>query len=226
MPTFLAWLYSVATRVYSFFGDQFYILYAGALNAWSWASTQATLAYNNARAYAYSLYNGIQNSISGLSNWTEYQLGLLWDRVNAVSSVTYNQVIGWITAQLSPVWNAVNLLTSQLSSITSGLWEQLTAWVRDRIADALRNVTAVYGWVNAVRDRLTAIVTALTNNLLTTIVTFFTSTASKVIEFMRDPETWLYDLLEAKILAFLSWVIGWAMGAVDDDLPTVPPWRR
>lgn len=226
MATFLSWLYGVAGRVYAWFGDAFAQLYSGALNAWTWASTQAAAALQNAKSYAFSLYQSFVSDLSGLTNWVSYQLDQLKNSIQSLTSVTYTDVVSWINAQIQSVMPTINAAYSYALGLVNALRNDLTAFARSLINDAINAVLAGFNWITGIRKSITDLVTTLTPSVVTGLVNFFNKQLAQISQFLSDPVTWLMDMLQLDLINAILWLIAIGMGATNSDLPNTPPWRK
>lgn len=226
MTSFLSWLWSVAQRVYAWFGDRFDDLYKGAANAWSWAVGQASAALSAAKSYAYSLFKGFLNDLSGLEDWIDYQLDLLRKSISALEGLTWSDIEGWIDAQLSDLWDRLTAIAGSISSAISKLWSDVLAWVAARISDALAAVGAIYGWVNTVRAGILALISFFTPARIAQIVDLIETQLVNIKQFFANPVGFMLDLLWPVVTHFLSYAIAYSLGTTKSDLPPVPKWGK
>lgn len=226
MAAFLSWLYSVAGRVYGWFGDQWALLYAGAYNAWTWAVSQATAAYNNAKAYAYNLFAGFQADLFGLSNWADYQIGLLKAQLANLPKVDPSSLLAWLTAQLAPITATINTLRSDANNLIDAAKQEVRAWVVARINDAINAVNSGLAWLTNIRPDLTALVDTLKGQDLANLITMVRKMYADLQAFLSDPVGWILDMLSQDLLAAIQYLLAWALGATNSELPSQPPWRK
>ena len=226
MTTFLAWLYTAASKVYQFFGSAYTSLYNGAANAWNWAVKQAADALNAAKTYAYQLFqsasavagitvswvvqqiqsaiNGIREDVIGLFDWVEYRFSTL--------NAYIGQVIqGWV----SNILTFVNDVRNEFNGIVGGITSYLLSWIQ-----------SAYGWVIELKEKLLSFLSLLTVDTINELIALLFTWKNTALIFFQNPVVFILDLIQDKVLDFLSYVLAWSLGTTKYDLPKSAPWRK
>jgi hypothetical protein len=226
MAAFLAWVFSVSNRVYQWFGDQYNALYAGAINAWNWAVSQAQTAYSNASSYAYSLFNNLNASLYAVQGWLQSEIVQLQAAIASISSISFTQVIAWVSQQLTPVYALINGILPQAQALITQLRQDLIGFVQGVVSDARTAVTSLFAWVNTFRGYITTLANSLDLRILPNLVKLAGSMYAQLSQFLQDPVTWILDMLSGTLLSAIFWLLAQALGATQSELPNHPPWKE
>jgi len=225
MTAFISWVYAQASKVYLWFGTGFTNLYNGALNAWSWAVSKATEAYNSAVSFALGikssitstltvyvdwlkariddLRQGVIEDITSLIDWVEYKISSLSDFAGSVVNNALNGVYDFVTSVRDWLVNAIN---------------QSAAWVWERVLEG-------YGWLLSLRDDLLRLVNIFNPSTVTALLSLLGTWMQTVMLFFNNPLGFIFDLIREKFISFVCYVFAWGLGSTKYDLPKNPPWK-
>lgn len=224
MFALLSWLWDRASRVYEFFDTLYWSIRNAALYAYGWARQAVTDAINAAvrwasplidavRALAYSLY-----SLAVNLTWYVYNLAIAWASNAVETAKTYLR-------GLIDFW--VGLLRGLIDIARAEAWalvEGLKPWVTGLVNALSSTLNLAFGWITPYRDLLKGLAEVFTAENLARLVRLFQEDYTKLIVFISNPLGSIFAYIEPRFLEFLSYVIGYAMGAVKVTLPPPPSW--
>lgn len=225
MTAFLSWLLGVASKVYDWFGNAYYSLRNAASNAWNWAVSQAQNAISTAQAYALSLLHQINVTINNVILLFESKLGDIRqgfiDDINAVYSwVDYRLAqIGsistqWIIDAINSVRDFIQFNIDVINNTVQSIQENILTYVSSWIS-----------WLFEIRDQLINLINIFNPSFLAKIIDFFSRTITGMYLFFDNPVVFILDIIQAYFIAFLCYVVAWALGTTKYDLPVNPPWK-
>jgi hypothetical protein len=225
MTAFLSWIYSQAVKVYDWFGAGYYALRNAASSAWEWAVSQAAVAYNAARNYAYQLMlgldvgiglfkdyllsqlrdvrDGLLEDVRGLFEWVEYKLGSLQDLIQSV-----------VNTSMEGFWNVVDDVRNFATLSIDNAVGYLQTWV-----------DGLVGWVLNIRRSLFDLVSLFNPSRIQEFLILLDQWKRTALVFFDDPLGFIFDVMQEKFLSFLDYVLGWALGTTIYDLPSGKSWK-
>jgi len=226
MTLFLAWIYAQAAKAYTWFGNSFNTFLNAVSNAWNWAVTQANNAYVNAVNYAYNqvvaakanligyvdwlsnrittLKQNVSDDLLGLSNWIEWKISQIQSRIDSIVSVSLTEIFSIVD--------------------TSRNW--LIAFIGGQIGWVVDWVSNNFGWVLNIRSAVISLLSMLTTDNVNRILNFLNAWLNTITLFFQNPLVFILDLIQPMVLAFLSYVLAFALGTTKYELPNIPPWRK
>jgi phage-related protein len=225
MTSFLAWVYAQANKVYDWFGSTYYTLKHAAASAWNWAVEQAANAYNAAVNYAYHLLQTVQSGITSSIDWL---LGKIADVRNSLLE-DISGLFDWVEYKFNSIRD---LVVNIVNDILGGLWgliddarnfasllfDNLLAWVVTWVMDN-------FGWVLNVRDAIFNLLEIFNPSTWNDVIEMLSGWKNTVLKFIENPIDFIFGVIQDKILAFLDYVIGWALGTIKYDLPAGRTWK-
>jgi hypothetical protein len=224
--TFLNWLWSLIVQVTAWFGTQFWGLYNGAANAWTWAWGQANAAYVNAKNWVIAQGYVLSTDWNNLISWANTQFTNI---VNALNTGFAN-ASNWAATQINLVYTWV---VTQINSVVSGIETWAAGLVKDARADLTgliqagkTDLTNLFGPLLPLVKNVSNLVALSEPTLFNNIVTFFKGGLSSLITFINDPVEFILSLIWIQFIQFLSYALGYAMGSTQTPLPPVPPWGK
>lgn len=226
MAQFLSWLFGVAGSVYDWFGTEYWTLRNGAANAWNWAVSNAQAALNSAVNYAYAKFQQAEYDISGLFGWVQSQLNNIGQSLAPVIASIETTVTNWFDARLQDVWSFAQSVQLQAQGLVNGLRLDITTWVNGLVPGIISTVSSIFEWVNVIRSNIEALINVFTPDNMQKILKVFGEWWNALTLFLDNPVVFILDLIEPVILDFLSFVIAWALGTTENELPKDATWRK
>lgn len=226
MTAFLSWIFAQAGKVYDWFGDEYYSLRQAAANAWTWAVQNAQSAYNNAIGYAWQVFQGAENDIHGLYDWVTWQIQNISQQLSPLIQSIEQTVTAWFDARLQDVWTFIQSVQSGIQSTAAQITTNIQAWVNSLIPNIITLATNAFGWLIPIRVVIEAIASLFNPDNIGKLVKLFGDWWQTLTLFLDNPTGFIFDLLSKDFLSFLSWLLAWALGTTENDLPTQTPWRK
>jgi len=225
MTAFLAWVFSQANKVYDWFGDGYHDLKNTVVNTLAWILYYAGQVLTSAYAYAYNLVNKITGDIQNVYDYVTWRInqawnGLLEDIRGVYDWVEYrlSGINGIVQSILSGIWQSI---TDFVFSLTNGLHLLINnsiQWIYDFIDNN-------FGWINDIRGAVLDLLSIFSVDTFVMLANFITQWRDAILSFFSDPVGFIFDVIQGKVLTFLDYVLGWALGAVDNDLDPNPTWK-
>lgn len=223
---FLNWLWGLVDQVIAWFGTQFWALYNGAANAWTWAWGEANAAYVNAKNWVIAQGYVLSTDWYNLISWANTQFTNIVKALNT----GFANATNWTVTQINLVYAWV---VTQINSMVSGIETWAAGLVKDAKADLTGLIQAGKTDLINLFSPLLPLVKNSSNlvalsepTLFNNIVTFFKGGLSSLVTFVNDPVGFILSLIWAQFIQFLSYAVAYALGTTETPLPPTPPWGK
>lgn len=226
MTVFLAWVFAQATKVYDWFGDQYNYDKQVVSSTWTWIQNAIGQAIQSSGSYAWSLFTGAENDIRGLFDWVTYQINNLPQTLSGLVSSVETQVSAWFDVRLQDVWTFAQDLFNTAQTTIRVVQTDIQSWVNGLIPGIIASAQGALAWLTVIRSTLESLASLFTFGNISKVSKLLGDWWSTITLFLDNPVVFLLDLLEPVVLSFLDFVLAWALGTTENDLPTQPPWRK
>ena len=224
--TFLNWLWSLIDQVVAWFGTQFWGLYNGAANAWSWAWGEANTAYVNAKNWVIAQGYVLITDYNNLVGWANSQFTAI---VNALNTGFAN-ASDWAATQINLVYawviTQINTAIGGIESWAAGLVKDAKADLANLIQGAKTDVTNLFKPLLPLETNVQNLLALSDPTLVNNILTFFKGGLSSLVSFVDDPVGFILSLVWPQFIQFLSFALAYALGTTQNPLPPPPPWGK
>lgn len=224
MTAFLTWVYNQAEKVYTWFSDRFWSLYNAALNAWDWAMDWAAWALDAAKDWTWGIIREVYYDLTSLYDWVSYRFNNLANYIIPLVEQAIGSVIGWLNNQIAWLTDRLDSLTDWVSLTVSKVKTDLIAFFNSLMAGFRSDILSAWGWLTAIKTQLLGLIAAFTPDLIPSIVNFIKSYYALTVQFFTNPVKFIYDLVSASVVAFLSYLVAKGLGSVKYELPKPPSW--
>ncbi len=226
LSDFVSWLFARIVYVLDWFGSSYNDLRNGAANALRWAIDQATNAYNRAVEWA---YNEVRNAYYSIRDYAVYLYNQAIDYALSVRSYLidlYGNVRSYALSLVSEVWRGLDAIVTGIHNDIDRVIRDVITYLTGVINGLLDGVYNDLGWIITQRNKLLNVLSLLSGNNLTILSDLLTRVYNNVLVFTQNPVGYLLGILWSPMLTYLSYLIGYALGSTQDDLPPVPDWTR
>jgi phage-related protein len=226
MTQFLSWLFIQAANVYQWFGSNFWAYLTVINHTWEWIVDQAQKAYNNAISWAWEHILDFAQDIENLFDWVDYQIrqiksGLLEDITGLMDWIQY-QLDSIPQIDLQWVYDLIDGVIQYVQSIPG----EIVDWVNDQVNSAKEWVNDNYGWLFETYQYFMDVLSSLPSDLFAQMRSFFDNEYIQILDFIRNPVSWILDMLWPYFIAFFCYVMAHGLGSVRYDIPYNPPWKE
>lgn len=221
----LTFLADQAGKVLAWFGDKFWTLYNGALNAWAWAVDRASKAFTDAVNWAWYQIQNISEDLSGVIDWVQDELGQLQGNVYEWARDALGSFQAWAVSWINYLSGQVAAIGAEVGNVYNQVVAGVSGWIAAQVEVARRWVSDTFGWILSIRTQVVGLVAALTPDKLAAILDLVNRRAAQIATFFDDPLQFILDVIQPKVLTFLSYVIAYALGSTKYTLPNMPKWR-
>lgn len=224
MGEFLAWLYSIASRVGYWFSTMWATAVDVILHAWAWASDKANQAYASAVNWA---ARAIADAKAGFKTF--------FDEAKAYASSLYWTVRNWAAGEFEAAKGLINNAINTAKDYASGLYNSARNWALVEIAVAKGVVLAVLDgkislWNNQfnpllpLTGRVGSILSITEPTFLSKLADLIAHGYQNLSAFASDPigvtAASLWPIFESMFCN----AIARGLGTVKYDLPPMPSW--
>ena len=192
----------------------------------------------------------LPNSLAALRNtiihYYNLAANLIRPRIDAFHRAVVKPVLDWLDNQikilvrrLADTWERITRVTSQIGLDIAAAGRTLTQWVQSRYDNLIvtlnRSVDHIrLSTIPALANRLNTLLPFVTwlrtvsgilsPGWLRDMIAYVNNTRNTVSIFVSNPLQFILGILWSNGLEFLSYLIGYGMGAVDARLPPIPLW--
>ncbi len=221
---FLTWLWEGIKNVIAWFGDRFSEFLDTVSNFWTYLSNITTSLWNSVVAW-------VQTASDNIAAWVN---GLIAGVNQAITDV-YTWIGTAIKNSQDFIAGVINGAIEGVKTWVTGLWTGLSSWFTQAIADVKAWFTGVADGIAAALNGLgdevnkripfiDSLMTLLSGGYWDILKNLITGLYNNLSAFAKDPIGFLLGVLWNVFLQFLEYLLGYALGAVDSQLPPLPVW--
>jgi hypothetical protein len=223
---FLNWLWSRILSVLDWFGDEYSNLVHNVRNIWTYAQNWGLWAYNTAlndvREWVNAIYVNIASGISGTIDF----INSLINDVRGDITVTRIKIV---VAEAAAERYANDKIGEVIQNVTTGFNGYVDAKIRDLVNNinifldsSLNPFKPILSLVNVV-DKLIFITGG---NVFNRIIVIINTDFSVMVMIVNNPIGFIFNIIEPKLLGYLSWLLAYALGTTVEELPPKPDWNN
>ena len=220
----LTWLIEQATKVYYWFGEQFWALVNKVIQL------PADLA-----SWVGGLINDAETTISGWINdvytWATTQLNNLGSLVSIAISDLYNTIVGWVNGIVQGISNDIDTAKTWVYDQAVAMVNGVIGFINQTITNFGTAIQGVQGWViglmkpyQDIYNGVVALINFFTPDVLRKIGDLVHTIYTFITDFMSDPMGFILSIVWKRIFDLICYGLGYGLGSVKYTLPPLPDW--
>jgi hypothetical protein len=220
----LTWLIEQATKVYYWFGEQFWTLVNKVIQL------PADLA-----SWVGGLINDAETTISGWINDVYTWAGGAFDGVKTwaqgIVDNAYNSIVTWVNGLLTDINGAIDTAKYWVYDQAVAMVNGVIGFINQTITNFGTAIQGVQGWVigllkpyQDIYNGLVALLNFFTPDVLRKIGDLVHTIYTFITDFMSDPMGFILSIVWKRIFDLICYGLGYGLGSVKYTLPPLPDW--
>jgi murein DD-endopeptidase MepM/ murein hydrolase activator NlpD len=218
------WLLEQASKVYYWFGDQFWTLVNKVINLpsdlSSWVGGKINAALNTVTGWINDVYNWVNKQLNAVYNWVS-------DTVNSV----YDTIVKWVNGLVNSINSAIDAAKTWAYEKAKALFNTVNDYIgqvnkdlQNTITNVQNNLLSLLKPFQDIYKPIVALINYFTSDVLSKIGDYVHTWYGFLAGFVSDPMGFVLSIVWARIFDLICYGLGYGLGSVQATLPPLPSW--
>jgi murein DD-endopeptidase MepM/ murein hydrolase activator NlpD len=218
------WLLEQASKVYYWFGSNFWTLVNKLISLpsdlSSWVGGKINAALNTVTGWINDVYK-----------WANKQLNAVYNWASGIVNDAYNTIVKWVNGLVNSINSAIDAAKTWAYDKAKGLADSVTDYVNQVKRDLQKGIDTVQGNLNSaikpfqdIYKPIVALINFFTPDVIKKVSDFVHTLYDFITGFMSDPMGFVLSIVWDRIFDLICYGLGYGLGSVQATLPPLPSW--